>query len=62
MRREQREAEFTEFYLARRRALRRTAYLVVRDWHTAEDLTQVPYLTTDLVRALLTTPRPQPIV
>lgn len=40
MRREQREAEFTEFYLARRRALRRTAYLVVRDWHTAEDLTQ----------------------
>ncbi len=40
MRRERREAEFTEFYLARRLALRRTAYLVVRDWHTAEDLTQ----------------------
>lgn len=40
MRREQREHEFTEFYLARRQALRRTAYLVVRDWHTAEDLTQ----------------------
>ena len=36
----QREAEFTEFYLARRSALRRTAYVVVRDWHIAEDLTQ----------------------
>jgi RNA polymerase sigma-70 factor (sigma-E family) len=35
-----REAAFTEFYLARRSALRRTAYLVVRDWHIAEDLTQ----------------------
>ena len=40
MRREQRETEFTEFYLARRRTLRRTAYLVVRDWHAAEDATQ----------------------
>ena len=40
MRGEQREAEFTEFYLARRGALRRTAYVVVRDWHIAEDLTQ----------------------
>ncbi len=40
MRREQREADFTEFYLARRTALRRTAYLIVRDWHTAEDLVQ----------------------
>ncbi|WP_426244183.1 SigE family RNA polymerase sigma factor [Nocardioides sp. LHG3406-4] len=40
MRREQREADFTEFYVARRAALRRTAYLVVRDWHTAEDLVQ----------------------
>jgi RNA polymerase sigma-70 factor (sigma-E family) len=40
MRRERREAEFTEFYLARRLPLRRTAYLIVRDWHTAEDLTQ----------------------
>ena len=40
MRRERREAEFTEFYLARRLPLRRTAYLVVRDWHIAEDLTQ----------------------
>ncbi len=40
MRREQREADFTEFYLARRTTLRRTAYLIVRDWHTAEDLVQ----------------------
>lgn len=40
MRREQREADFTEFYLARRQALRRTAYLIVGDWHTAEDVTQ----------------------
>jgi DNA-directed RNA polymerase specialized sigma24 family protein len=40
MRRVQREADFSEFYLARRHALRRTAYLIVRDWHSAEDLTQ----------------------
>lgn len=40
MRRERRESEFTAFYAARRLPLRRTAYLVVRDWHTAEDLTQ----------------------
>lgn len=40
MRRERRDAEFTEFYMARRLPLRRTAYLIVRDWHTAEDLIQ----------------------
>ena len=40
MRRQRRESEFTEFYAARRLPLRRTAYLIVRDWHTAEDLTQ----------------------
>ena len=40
MRREQREREFTEFFAARAPALRRTAYVVVRDWHVAEDLTQ----------------------
>ena len=40
MRRQRRESEFTEFYAARRVPLRRTAYLIVRDWHTAEDLTQ----------------------
>lgn len=44
MRREARERDFTEFYLARGPALRRTAYLVVRDWHTAEDLTQQAFV------------------
>jgi RNA polymerase sigma-70 factor (sigma-E family) len=40
MQRGERDAEFTEFYAARVRALRRVAYLVVRDWHAAEDVTQ----------------------
>ncbi len=40
MQRAQRDAEFTEFYGARVRALRRVAYLVVHDWHAAEDVTQ----------------------
>lgn len=40
VRREQREQEFTEFYAGSAPALRRTAYVVVRDWHVAEDLTQ----------------------
>ena len=40
MQRAQRDAEFTEFYAARVRALRRVAYLVVHDWHAAEDVTQ----------------------
>jgi RNA polymerase sigma-70 factor (sigma-E family) len=40
MRREQREREFTEFYAGSAASLRRTAYVVVRDWHVAEDLTQ----------------------
>jgi RNA polymerase sigma-70 factor (sigma-E family) len=40
VRRDQREQEFTEFFCAHGGALRRTAYLVVRDWHLAEDLTQ----------------------
>ena len=40
VRREQREREFTEFYASSATALRRTAYVVVRDWHVAEDLTQ----------------------
>lgn len=39
-RRERRELEFTEFFGAHAAGLRRTAYLVVRDWHLAEDLTQ----------------------
>jgi RNA polymerase sigma-70 factor (sigma-E family) len=40
MRRDRREREFTEFFAACAPALRRTAYVVVRDWHVAEDLTQ----------------------
>ncbi len=40
MQRAQRDREFTEFYGARVRALRRVAYLVVHDWHAAEDVTQ----------------------
>ncbi|WP_244931636.1 SigE family RNA polymerase sigma factor [Nocardioides sp. W7] len=39
-RREPREREFTEFFGSHALGLRRTAYLVVRDWHLAEDLTQ----------------------
>jgi RNA polymerase sigma-70 factor (sigma-E family) len=35
-----REQEFTEFFAASAPGLRRTAYLVVHDWHLAEDLTQ----------------------
>ena len=40
MQRSQRDSEFTEFYAARVRPLRRVAYLVVHDWHAAEDVTQ----------------------
>jgi RNA polymerase sigma-70 factor (sigma-E family) len=40
MRRDRREREFTEFFAASAPALRRTAYVVVRDWQVAEDLTQ----------------------
>ncbi|GAB2861563.1 RNA polymerase sigma factor [Nocardioides pacificus] len=35
-----RDQEFTEFFAAHAPGLRRTAYVVVRDWHLAEDLTQ----------------------
>ena len=35
-----REQEFTEFFAAHAAGLRRTAYLVVHDWHLAEDFTQ----------------------
>ncbi|MCD4534741.1 SigE family RNA polymerase sigma factor [Nocardioides sp. cx-169] len=44
MRRDRREQDFSEFFLARGPALRRTAYLIVRDWHTAEDLTQQAFV------------------
>jgi RNA polymerase sigma-70 factor (sigma-E family) len=40
VRRTSREDEFTEFFAAHAPGLRRTAYLVVHDWHLAEDLTQ----------------------
>ena len=35
-----RDTEFSEFFAARGPTLRRTAYLIVRDWHLAEDVTQ----------------------
>lgn len=35
------DIEFADFFMTRGPALRRTAYLVVRDWHVAEDVTQV---------------------
>ena len=40
MRQAQREREFTEFYAGGASALRRTAYVVVRDWELSEDLVQ----------------------
>lgn len=39
-RRHEHELAFTEFFVASTPALRRTAYVVVRDWHVAEDVTQ----------------------
>jgi RNA polymerase sigma-70 factor (sigma-E family) len=44
MRRTDREQEFSDFFLARGPALRRTAYLIVHDWHLAEDLTQQAFV------------------
>jgi RNA polymerase sigma-70 factor (sigma-E family) len=38
---DRREEEFTEFVVARRKHLRRFAYLLCQDWHGAEDLTQI---------------------
>lgn len=40
MDRSRREVEFDQFVLGRLRSLRRTAFLVVHDWHTAEDVVQ----------------------
>jgi len=40
VRQAQREREFTDFYAGSAVALRRTAYVVVRDWDLAEDLVQ----------------------
>jgi RNA polymerase sigma-70 factor (sigma-E family) len=38
-----RDEQFSEFFVARAPALRRTAYLIVRDWHGAEDVTQLGF-------------------
>lgn len=40
MRRDRREQEFSEYADAHALQLRRTAYLIVRDWHAAEDVVQ----------------------
>ena len=40
MQRAERDAAFSEFYAARAAALRRVAYVITRDWHGAEDVTQ----------------------
>ncbi len=37
------EAEFSAFVAARAAGLRRTAFLLTGDWHTAEDLTQATF-------------------
>ena len=36
-----RDEQFREFFVARAPSLRRTAYLIVGDWHAAEDVTQL---------------------
>jgi len=55
-----RDEQFSEFFGARAPALRRTAYLILRDWHAAEDVTQLgfarlyvvwPRVRTDTVEA-----------
>ena len=40
MQRAERDAAFTEFYAARVLPLRRVAFVITRDWHAAEDVTQ----------------------
>ncbi len=44
MRRDEREAAVEEYFSARAAGMRRTAYLVVRDWHTAEDMVQACFI------------------
>ena len=36
--RDRRDDEVREYFAARAQSMRRTAYVVVRDWHTAEDM------------------------
>jgi RNA polymerase sigma-70 factor (sigma-E family) len=38
-----RDEQFSEFFAARAPAMRRTAYLIVGDWHAAEDVTQLGF-------------------
>ncbi len=42
--RDRRDDEVREYFAARAQAMRRTAYVVVRDWHTAEDMVQLTFL------------------
>jgi len=38
------EQEFTDYFSARRDAVRRTAYLICGDWHRADDLAQLAFV------------------
>lgn len=38
------DAEFSEYVMARRGAVRRSAYLLCGDWHQADDLTQTAFV------------------
>ncbi|WP_086827684.1 MULTISPECIES: SigE family RNA polymerase sigma factor [Allokutzneria] len=38
------EQEFAEYFVARREAVRRTAYLLCGDWHRADDLAQTAFV------------------
>jgi RNA polymerase sigma-70 factor (sigma-E family) len=38
------EQEFTDYFAARRDAVRRTAYLICGDWHRADDLAQTAFV------------------
>jgi RNA polymerase sigma-70 factor (sigma-E family) len=38
-----RDEQFSEFFGARAPSLRRTAYLIIGDWHAAEDVTQLGF-------------------
>lgn len=38
------EQEFTDYFTARREAVRRTAYLICGDWHRADDLAQTAFV------------------
>ncbi|HEY8374172.1 MAG TPA: SigE family RNA polymerase sigma factor [Pseudonocardiaceae bacterium] len=38
------EREFAEYFMARREAVRRTAYLLCGDWHRADDLAQTAFV------------------